>query len=184
MNKPGSDGRFSKRCAALGEVLSPKNGLRRHVRSTSPTRYLPWGAESAPHRGAGHGFVPEEPHGGASRSAQGPCRAPPGSEMRSSAPATRKAAGVPSAGSQPSQSTHERPRRWCDAGSPGRQCVPAAQKAGIEGMVRNTGSDRDRGRILIRGRLNQPASVHHHRRRDAGATNIAAHFVAPPSRGR
>ncbi len=31
-------------------------------------------------------------------------------------------------------------------------------------------------------RWNQPASVHHHRRRDAGATSIAAPFVAPPSR--
>ncbi len=48
-------------------------------------------------------------------------------------PATRKAAGAPSAWSQPSQSTHARPRRWCDAGSPGRQCVTAAQKAGVEG---------------------------------------------------
>ncbi len=35
-----------------------------------------------------------------------------------------------SAWSQPSQSTHARPRRWCDAGSPGRQCVLADQKAG------------------------------------------------------
>ena len=50
--------------------------------------------------------------------------------MRSALPATRQAAGVPSAWSQPSQSTHERPRRWCDAGSLGRQSVTAAQKAG------------------------------------------------------
>ncbi len=50
--------------------------------------------------------------------------------MRSALPATREAAGAPSAWSQPSQSTHERPRRWCDAGSPGRQSVTAAQKAG------------------------------------------------------
>ncbi len=59
-------------------------------------------------------------------------RAPTGSAMRSAAPATRQAAGAPSAWSQPSQSTHARPRRWCDAGSPGRQCVPEAQKAGAE----------------------------------------------------
>ncbi len=86
--------------------------------------------KTAPHRGAGHGFVPDEPHGGASRSAQGPCRAPPGRAMRSALPATRQAAGAPSAWSQPPQSTYARPRRWCDAGSPGRQCVTAAQKAG------------------------------------------------------
>ena len=44
----------------------------------------------------------------------------------------RQAAGVPSAWSQPFQSTHERPRRWCDAGSLGRISVTAAQKAGVE----------------------------------------------------
>ncbi|TFG37326.1 MAG: hypothetical protein E4H44_05440, partial [Candidatus Aminicenantes bacterium] len=27
---------------------------------------------------------------------------------------------------------HERPRRWCDAGAPGRQSGPASQKAGVE----------------------------------------------------
>ncbi len=62
------------------------------------------------------------------------------SAMRSALPATRQAAGAPSAWSQPSQSTHTRPRRWCDAGSPGRQCVTAAQKAGDAGMVRNHSS--------------------------------------------
>jgi len=51
-------------------------------------------------------------------------------------PAQRQAAGVPSAWSQPSQSTHTRPRRWCDAGSPGRQSVTAAQKAGDDGAHR------------------------------------------------
>ncbi len=79
--------------------------------------------------------------------------------------------------------THARPRRWCDAG-PGRQCVPAAQKAGAESMVRNHGSDWDSGRIRTRRRRNSPASVHHRRRRDAGATNIAAPFVTPAFRGR
>ena len=125
-----------------------------------------------------------EPPGAASRCAQWRCRAPPGSAMRSALPATRQAAGAPSAWSQPSQATHARPRRWCDAGSPGRQCVTAAQKAGDEGKVRNNSSDRDRGRIRIRGRWNQPASVHHHRRRDAGASSIAAPHVAPAFRGR
>jgi len=60
-------------------------------------------------------------------------RAPSGSAMKSVLPATRQAAGVPSAWSQSSQSTHARPRRWCDAGSLGRQCVTADQKAGDEG---------------------------------------------------
>ncbi len=55
-------------------------------------------------------------------------------------PATRQAAGAPSAWSQPFQSTHARPRRWCDAGPPGRQSVTAAQKAGAEGRVRNHSS--------------------------------------------
>ncbi len=36
--------------------------------------------------------------------------------------------------------------------APGRQSVPVAQKAGVKGKVRNNGSDRDRGRIRIRGR--------------------------------
>ncbi len=43
-------------------------------------------------------------------------RAPPGRASRSALPATRQAAGVPSAWSQPPESTHARPRRWCDAG--------------------------------------------------------------------
>ncbi len=59
-------------------------------------------------------------------------RAPPGRAMRAALPATRQAAGAPSAWSQPSQSSNARPRRWRDAGSPGRQSVTAAQKAGIE----------------------------------------------------
>jgi hypothetical protein len=64
-------------------------------------------------------------------------RAPPGDTMRSAAPATRQAAGVPSAWSQRSQSIHERPRRWCDAGPLRRVGVTADQKAGEEGRVRN-----------------------------------------------
>jgi len=108
--------------------------------------------KDSPPRGAGHGFVPEEPRGDASRSAQGSCRAPPGGPLRSAVPATRQAAGVPSAWSQPSQSTYARPRRWCDAGPPGRQKVTAAQKAGAEDMIRNNGSNLDRGRIRFHGR--------------------------------
>jgi len=48
-------------------------------------------------------------------------RAPPGRAMRSAVPVTRQAAGAPSAWSQPSQSTHARPRRWCDAGPLGQR---------------------------------------------------------------
>jgi len=55
-----------------------------------------------------------------------PRRAP----QYSALPATRQAAGVPSAWSQPFQSTHARPRRWRDAGPLGRPSVTADQKAG------------------------------------------------------
>ncbi len=55
-------------------------------------------------------------------------RAPTGSAIRSAAPATRQAAGVPSAWSQPSQSTHERPRRWCDAGPLGRHASQRSRR--------------------------------------------------------
>ena len=61
--------------------------------------------------------------------------------MRPAFPAQRQAAGAPSAWSQPSQSTHERPRRWCDAGPLGRIGVTAAQKAGVEGRVRNSNQE-------------------------------------------
>ena len=78
-------------------------------------------------------------------------RAPPESASRSILPATKEAAGVPSAWSQPSQSTHERPRRWCDAGPLGRQSVTVAQKAGDE-ETENRGSIRFRIRIRNRNR--------------------------------
>ncbi len=71
-----------------------------------PRQKPPGHAENPPHRGAGHGFVPEGPRGDASRSAQGPCRAPAESATRSALPATRQAAGAPSAWSQPFKSTH------------------------------------------------------------------------------
>ncbi len=140
----------------IGSARAPHDGatglLGSAMRSAAPVRSRPGPRKTAPHRGAGHGFVPVEPRGNTSRPAQGPCRAPPGGAMRSALPAMRQAAGAPSAWSQPSQSTHERPRRWCDAGSPGRQCVQAAQKAGAEGRFRDNGSDRDRGCFRIRGR--------------------------------
>ncbi len=58
----------------------------------------------------------------------------------------------------------------------------AGTATGTATGFRSRGRDRDRGRI--RGRLNLRASTRHHRRRDAGATSIAAPFVAPASRGR
>ncbi len=106
--------------------------------------------KTAPHRGAGYAIVLEPPPGSVPRPAQWRYRAPSGSAMHSAVPATRKAAGAPSAWSQPSQSTHARPRRWCDAGPPGRQSVTAAQKAGVEGMVRNHSSALTRTRTRNR----------------------------------
>ncbi len=106
--------------------------------------------ERAPQRGAGHAIVPDRPPGTAAHPAQWRCRAPSGSAMTASLPATREAAGVPSAWSQPLQSTHARPRRWCDAGPPGRQSVTAAQKAGAEGRTRD--SIRGSGSVRIRTR--------------------------------
>ena len=78
-------------------------------------------------------------------------RAPPGRALRSALPATRQAAGAPSARSQPSPLSHARPRRWCDAGTPGRNSVPAAQKAGDEG-VRNPRSHKTQYPALSRKR--------------------------------
>ncbi len=73
----------------------------------------------------------------------------PGERLEVSSPGyeagRRRAIGVVAA----LPSTHARPRRWCDAGTPGRNSVTAAQKAGDEGMVRNYGSNLDRGRIRI-----------------------------------
>ncbi len=126
-----------------------------------------------PPRGAGHAIVPERTPGAASRSRTMALPGSPGERDAVCFPGyeagRRRAIGVVAA----LPASHARPRRWCDAGSPGRQCVTAAQKAGDEGKVRNHSSDRDRGRIRIRGRWNQPASVHHHRRRDAGASTAS-----------
>ncbi len=77
-------------------------------------------------------------------------RAPPGGATRSTLPAQRQAAGAPSAWSQPFQSIHERPRRWCDAGPPGRQSGPAAQKAGVEVADGRGRAHRAQTRIRIR----------------------------------
>jgi len=66
--------------------------------------------------------------------------------MTSAVQATRQAVGVPSAWSQPFQSTHKRPRRWCDAGSLGRPSVTAAQKAGAAGGFRGSGRQGKPGR--------------------------------------
>ena len=91
--------------------------------------------KTPPKRGAGYVIVLEPPSGAATRCAQWRYRAPSGSAMRSAVPATRQAAGVPSAWSQPFQSTHVRPRRWYDAGPLRRIGVTAAQKAGTAGAA-------------------------------------------------
>ena len=73
--------------------------------------------------------VPERPSGYAARSTQWRCRATLAAKRSgASLPATREAAGVPSAWSQSHPVTLARPRRWCDAGPP-----KAAQKAGAQG---------------------------------------------------
>ncbi len=123
----------------------------------------PW--DTPPQRGAGSVFVQQRPLGNASPRAQNADRAPPGSAMRSAVPVTRQAAGAPSAWSQPPQSTHERPRRWCDAGSLGRQSVTAVQKAGAEDRARNSVRNQEQGQLRVSastsgfsGRQQRPAT--------------------------
>jgi len=77
--------------------------------------------KTARQRGAGHGFVPEEPYGSVSRPAQGPCRASPGGPMWSALPATRQAAGARSAWSPSSESP---PYDHADRATLGRQGRP------------------------------------------------------------
>ena len=60
----------------------------------------------------------------------------------------RRAIGVIAAPPINPRATTPMARRW----ALGRESVPGAQKAGAESMVRNNGSDRDSGRIRIRGR--------------------------------
>jgi len=93
--------RFRVRIRSRGRGRS-RSRIRGRGRNCDRNRSCqdPW--KTAPHRGVGHDFVPERPLGGAYRSAQGPCRAPPGGATRSAVPAKRQAAGVPSAWSQPS----------------------------------------------------------------------------------
>ncbi len=93
------------RVAACAGTTSRRSAPPHNLRPTwrgSETESDQATRKTAPHRGAGHGFVPDERHSDVSRPAQGPCRAPSGSALRSAAPATKQAAGVPSAWSQPS----------------------------------------------------------------------------------
>ncbi len=77
--------------------------------------------KTAPHRGAGHAIVLEPPSGSAPRPAQWRLPGSPGERDAVCSPGYeaghRRAIGVVAALS----STHERTRRWCDAGPPGRQ---------------------------------------------------------------
>ena len=88
----------------------------------------------------------------AERPAQHKCRpGSPGERLEVSSPGhevgRRRAIGVVAA----LPSTHARPRRWCDAGPPGRNSVTAAQKAGDEG-VRNPRSHKTQYPALSRKR--------------------------------
>ncbi len=95
--------------------------------------------------------------------------------------------GRPPARHRRGRSPFNQPTRdHADGATLGRRDAKASQRPrrpAMRAWSRGRGSNQDRGRIRICGRWNQPASVHHHRRRDAGATNIAAPFVAPTSRG-
>ena len=102
------------------------------------------------HRGAGHDFVPVERHGGVSRPAQGPCRAPPGRAMKSALSATKQAAGAPSAGSQPFQFTTDATppmgRRRAAEGGPEGRC-----RENREPAIRRISRGTDRGGRRIDG---------------------------------
>ena len=67
--------------------------------------------------------------------------------MRSSAPATRQAAGARAAWSQPFNPPPTRPRCSGDAGSLGRQSVTADQKAGVEGKFRNINRESHKAQV-------------------------------------
>jgi len=81
---------------------------------------------------AGFDIVPHQPPGTAEPSAQCHTGLPREARLCLVLPAQRQAAGALSAWSQPFRSTHERPRRWGDAGALERQSVPAPQKAGVD----------------------------------------------------
>ena len=91
-------------------VRSQRQGQRPGQRPGSATETVPGHAEGASTGRAGYGVVPDRPSGPASRPAQLRYRATPGRAMRSAPPAAEKAAGAPSAGSQP-PTPPRRPRR-------------------------------------------------------------------------
>ncbi len=143
------------------EIAQPKT-VRRYPGS------LPGEWNTPPQRGAGHGFVPEKPYGDASRSAQGPCRAPSGSAMRSALPATRQAAGAPSAWSQPSP---QPPRDHADGATLGRRDARASRRprrpesrTGSGAAVRNQRTEAAAGDRSRPG----PAEIRVHRRAEHG----------------
>jgi len=89
--------------------------------------------KTAPHRGAGHDFVPEERHGNASRSAQGPCRAPSGSAFSRGSPGyeagRRRAIGVVAAFPSYPRATTSMVRRWA-AGTASQRTRRPGMRAG------------------------------------------------------
>ena len=86
-------------------------------------------------RGAGSAFVPERPPGGAALPAQMPTGLPRGARCGQLLPATRQAAGVPSAWSQPFNRPPTRPRRWCDAGPLGRHASQRPRRPAMRNPI-------------------------------------------------
>ena len=87
--------------------------------------------------------VPVRSSGFAALSAQLPTWLPREAPSGAPLPATRQAAGVPSARSQPSPVSLSRPRRWGDAGPPAARAA-ADQKAGAPGRHRSGSDQRQR----------------------------------------
>ncbi len=109
----------------------PNNDLERHVRSRAHLQTLHRTRDEGVRRGAGHDIVSQQPTGNAARCAQCQCRAPPGSAIRDSSPGSEGGRRRANSVVRALQSTTQRPRCSCDAGSP-----EAARKAGAEGRVR------------------------------------------------
>ncbi len=108
-------------------------------------RSRPGQAENRVQRGAGYVIVLEPPSCAAARCAQWRYRAPSGTRWRSALPATRQAAGVPSAWSQPFQYNPRATTPMVRRRAAGPHGATAAQKAGAEGRFRNSGPE-GRGR--------------------------------------
>ena len=105
---------------------------------------------------------------------------PRGETPRCTSRPTRKAAGVPSARSQPAPVTAARPRRWGDAGTPRRECVTADQKAGAPGRLGFP--QQSQTAISVSKQRQQPAAANS--TRDQGQRRRTASRAAMSSRVR